>query len=521
MIRQTVEIGFGRSSPRAVLQRSYVLNNHLSGEVVIPKGFTDIEVSAFKDMKNITRIVLPKTLLHIDERAFWGCERLEEIMLPDGVESIGDEAFYGCKSLEYVRLPSGLRIISKELFKNCLKLRTVTGLRSVRCVEDGAFWNCRSLAAIEFGGKIEAIGVYAFYRCERLEKLSFKGTVKCLKSHCFDGAGLRELFLPEGLEQIRDGAFLHCGRLRRLVLPKSLLAIGSYAFAGCAHLTKIIFQGGVPAFGPAAFPSNARVVCRWNQDSRLLMEARGFKLCRKQDGFALYLYHCPETAVLEFETYPKDTFLLVFGIREIPPRGYCGREKIRKVLIGEGVECIGQKAFADCKSLGEVTFPKSLKTVSEGAFKGCPVEELIIPENVACIERFSFRDTKRLRRVDFLGKAELDNQVFAGSAVKALYLHRGMALRPFLMQAVTLLCQPEEEGMIAFFKSMGYAVSDAGAWKALRLTHYRQVVSVPPPGALVEPSVRHIGKLSVCRPEPASQNRDRRGNRDNRGGRVL
>lgn len=120
--------------------------------------------------------------------------------------------------------------------------------------------------------------------------------------------------------------------------------------------------------------------------------------------------------------------------------------------------------------------------------------KLIIPENVACIERFSFRDTKRLRRVDFLGKAELDNQVFAGSAVKALYLHRGMALRPFLMQAVTLLCQPEEEGMIAFFKSMGYAVSDAGAWKALRLTHYRQVVSVPPPGALVEPSVRHIGK---------------------------
>ena len=90
MIRQTVEIGFGRSSPRAVLQRSYVLNNHLSGEVVIPNGFTDIEVSAFKDMKNITRIVLPKTLLHIDERAFWGCERLEEIMLPDGVESIGD-----------------------------------------------------------------------------------------------------------------------------------------------------------------------------------------------------------------------------------------------------------------------------------------------------------------------------------------------------------------------------------------------------------------------------------------------
>ena len=104
------------------------------------------------------------------------------------------------------------------------------------------------------------------------------------------------------------------------------------------------------------------------------MEARGFKLCRKQDEFALYLYHYPETAVLEFEASPKDTFLLIFGIREIPARAYCGREKIRKVLIGESVECIGQKAFADCKRLSDVSLPKSLKVVGEGAFRGCPAE---------------------------------------------------------------------------------------------------------------------------------------------------
>lgn len=89
------------------------------------------------------------------------------------------------------------------------------------------------------------------------------------------------------------------------------------------------------------------------------MEARGFKLCRKQDSFALYLYHCPETAVLEFETYPKDTFLLVFGIREIPPRAYCGREKIRKVLIGEGVECIGQKPLQIVRAWGGYFSQKS------------------------------------------------------------------------------------------------------------------------------------------------------------------
>lgn len=185
---------------------------------------------------------------------------------------------------------------------------------------------------------------------------------------------------------------------------------------------------------------------------------------------------------------------MIFGIREIPPRAYCGREKLKKVLIGEGVEYIGQKAFADCKRLEEVVFPKSLKTVREGAFQGCPVEALTIPENAVCIERFSFRDTKRLKRVDFLGKAALNNQVFAGSKIRSIYLHRGMVLKPFLMQTVTLFCPPEDKAMIAFFKSIGYSEETVEGWTALRVVHHRQIDRAPVPDVLMEESAVHIGK---------------------------
>ncbi|MFR1304245.1 leucine-rich repeat protein [Eubacterium callanderi] len=488
-------IGFGRSTLKAVLRRSYVINKQLSGNVMIPNGFTDIEVSAFKDMKQITRIILPKTLRYIDERAFYGCENLKEVVMFNGVEVIGAEAFQGCKALETIHLPRSLSILSNAVFKNCTSLRSVTGMKHIRCIEDNAFWNCRSLTDIEMPhGEIE-IGTAAFYRCESLKKLSLPYLIKRIRSHCFDGAGLKELFLPEGLEKIEDGAFLHCEQLKRLVIPKTLSEIGRFAFAGCINLTKIVCQGDIPIFGEAAFPSNARVVCRWNHKSQLRIEARGFRLYQKKEDYALYRLEQPESAVLEVESHPKNTLVFIFGVSKIDARAYCGRENIQKVVIGEGVESIGQKAFADCKSLREIRLPKSLKAVYEGAFQGCALKEVRIPENVTLIDRFSFRDTKALTLVEFLGKVNLNNQAFASSNVKRFYLYQGMVLKPFLMQAVILLCPPEQNEMRKFLRSIGYQEEMEGEWCAYHIPHYKQVENPFIPTISIHEKIKYTGEL--------------------------
>ncbi|MDO5433601.1 leucine-rich repeat domain-containing protein [Eubacterium sp.] len=495
MIRQQHKIiDFGHSTPKVVLRRSYVLKNCLNGEVVIPNGFTDIEVSAFKEMKQITRIVLPKTLRHIDERAFYGCENLREVVMFNGIEIIGAEAFQGCQALEKIDLPSNLTVLAKDTFKNCTHLKAVTGMKHMRRIEDNAFWNCRRLTEVEMPqGEVE-IGMAVFYRCESLEKITLPHLLKRIKSHCFDGAGLKDLFLPEGLETIDDGALLYCEQLKRLVIPKSLSKIGHFAFAGCINLTKIVCQSDIPIFGEAAFPSNARVVCRWSHESQLRMEARGFHLYQKKDMLALFTHEQPEPAVLGVEKYPKDALRFIFGVKEIETRAYCGRENIQKAIIGEGVESIEAKAFAGCRGLREVVFPKSLKIIKEGAFQGCPLRQITIPEKVECVERFSFRDTKALKRVDFLGKANLNNQAFASSGVKRLYLHQGMVLKPFLMQAVTLLCLPAQKEMRNFLKSIGYQEKKEAEWYAYHIAHYKQIDAAFVPVRSISGKVEHAEK---------------------------
>ena len=45
--------------------------------------------------------------------------------------------------------------------------------------------------------------------------------------------------------------------------------------------------------------------------------------------------------------------------------------QIKKVIIHEGVDTIGEKAFMDCFNIKEVVFPRSLKHIGPSAFHGC------------------------------------------------------------------------------------------------------------------------------------------------------
>lgn len=55
----------------------------------------------------------------------------------------------------------------------------------------------------------------------------------------FAGKPLRELVLPDGLEEIGERAFYGCRQLGYLILPDSLKTIGKEAFMDCNHLTLI------------------------------------------------------------------------------------------------------------------------------------------------------------------------------------------------------------------------------------------------------------------------------------------
>ena len=59
---------------------------------------------------------------------------------------------------------------------------------------------------------------------------------------------------------------------------------------------------------------------------------------------------------------------------------YNQRDKIKKVIIENGVTSIGDYAFLDCSGLTSITIPNSVTSIKISAFMGCSALKLIIVE---------------------------------------------------------------------------------------------------------------------------------------------
>ncbi|MBE6974690.1 MAG: TIR domain-containing protein [Ruminococcaceae bacterium] len=79
-------------------------------------------------------------------------------------------------------------------------------------------------------------------------------------------------------------------------------------------------------------------------------------------------------------------------------KAYHGKDPA--ATVPEGVEIIGEKAFADSDSLMEVRFPGSLRKIGAGAFEGCRVlKEVTVMDGLETIEEGAFSQCVVLERI--------------------------------------------------------------------------------------------------------------------------
>lgn len=89
------------------------------GDLVIPDGFTKIEMSAFKDCGGLTSVTIPGSVDLIGSFAFAGCGSLGSVIMRPGVRDIGAYAFYCCDGLISVGIPSSVTRIRGGAFLGC------------------------------------------------------------------------------------------------------------------------------------------------------------------------------------------------------------------------------------------------------------------------------------------------------------------------------------------------------------------------------------------------------------------
>lgn len=70
---------------------------------------------------------------------------------------------------------------------------------------------------------------------------------------------------------------------------------------------------------------------------------------------------------------------------------FCRRDKVKKVIIREGVTSIGSSTFAECSKLEKVTIPNTLKTIGDNTFELCyALKSVSLPQGMTGIGREAF-----------------------------------------------------------------------------------------------------------------------------------
>ena len=239
----------------------------------------------------------------------------------------------------------------------------------------------------------------------------------------------KEIIVPEGVKEIEDLAFSDCEALAHVHLPSTLERISGDALS-CYRpvpgarlsiapdnpyfyvdrtgscLIRKDDHSLVLAFGEVRrIPPEVRILREHSLDSNgakeLFIPETVSRVERKFLG-----YFSPHDLTVEggFERFAEDAFesaslgnLLLLGpAREIPDSFFYNACRVRKITLPEGLERIGENAFADCMDLTDAAFPSTVRYIGPHAFCNTALRKAVLPSGCEVAEE-AFEKRTRVR----------------------------------------------------------------------------------------------------------------------------
>lgn len=197
------------------------------------------------------------------------------------------EAIFG--SLEVVRIPNTITVISSKVFCRCPNLRDLYIPDCITCIEEDALAyytgelsihisDLEAWCNIDFGRWHEGLAprihlilddeeiedlyipegltevkFFSFCCCRGIKKVVIPNSVKTIETEAFQGCSLESIILPPELSNIERNAFEACGHLQSIDLPKSLTTIEPCTFYNCRALMSVSFPETLISIKDSAF----------------------------------------------------------------------------------------------------------------------------------------------------------------------------------------------------------------------------------------------------------------------------
>ncbi len=414
------------------------------------------------------KIVIKSGITSVGAYAFYNFTLVREMSLADSIVDIGDYAFYhvsqdcgddeelkkAMQTAKPISFPSGLKTIGNYAFENVYYLRMnastfPAGLSSVG--NEAFYWSRGLVGDCKLTDNLKFMGYRAFEYSGLNGTVTIPSSLTTIPQEAFSQTYITGIKLPDTLKIIDYRAFEECRQLDlgEFVFPDNLEEIRWDAFE-CVHFTKItfgknlkylsgfsirppsysggdkgpgedltvIFKGDLPDMPTdwntvqfdcynvtAYYPRNnstwdpAKLKELTGSFFSVVWVKEGEKPPVKEDG--LTVSYDEETKTL---TVSGKGEMVDYSIAETKPWSEHLTD-MKKLVIGDEVESIGNYAFYGATSLEEVVLGKSLKSVGEKVFLHSKITELRFPAAFEYINLSTIGYHTTLRNVYFAGSA--------------------------------------------------------------------------------------------------------------------
>jgi hypothetical protein len=351
---------------------------NIYGDLIIPDSVTYNSFSypvtrigyyAFGECSGLLSVTIPNTVRTIESYAFYECSSLHTITIGSGVISIGQYAFAYCNSASRVNYTGTITQwcnikfdydnsnplrYAHDLYINNEKIVNLVIPNDVSPIKQYSFMGA-SIVSVDVGESVDTIGWCSFSYCTLLDSIVFHNSLVSIQGKSFRGcSNLRTIIIPSHTTEIQDEAFGECSNLSCLIIGDSVSYIGAGAFVGCSGLSKIHIPKAVTCIGIRAFESCALDTIIVNEDNPIYDS--------RNNCNAII-----ETASNTLVVGCKNT-IIPSSIISIGDRAFADVKSLKTIIIPDSVLFIGTYAFGACDSLKDVSIGKSVSVIGNSSF---------------------------------------------------------------------------------------------------------------------------------------------------------
>ena len=364
-------------------------------EVALPEGLERIEKGAFYNVK-LKQLTLPESLVFIGDEAFADHE-IDELVFPAGLKAIGNAAFNGRgEHPSKVTFKGFATELGKGIFGYSMSSFSRDDPRTWRDFYVAkTTWKVNTISLNCYPGSTADLLYQANVKKKYLEwgeeNIRTAPVEKVLQAGLYgEDALIFEIIVPEGVEEIAEGAFRGMRSLIRITLPSTLKTIGAGAFEECSGLKEISLPESV-----AIIPSNAFKGCislsnvSVGKEGLIQIGDSAFHGCQALTDLKLGK-RLTEIGEYAFVQTGLKKAKLPDTVTKIGRNAFAA-SKITSLTLPKGMTEIPDEMCFNAGNLKTVTFPKGLTTIGSYAFYNCPLSKLTLPEGLKSVGEGAFK----------------------------------------------------------------------------------------------------------------------------------